>query len=229
MKILMAAIAALLMEGFLFLGVAWTSNGSFPNPLYGPETGYHPLPAKNVEPAYGEETGYHAPPADVSAQGRLYATPVLAPGLSPRESTRTKGVSKKFYRVFQRSVLQPQRFYWTEFPNQIDESGGEDPPEWLILEDMYSKSIRVKPGKSDRVEMANLTRFALEQALAGTIIQWRNLDSGRRGTITVSPHHWDEAGSLCSDIQQTINFNGMTDVAYGTACRGSNDKWKIKK
>lgn len=77
--------------------------------------------------------------------------------------------------------------------------------------------------------MAGLTRFALEQKLAGTILQWSNQDSGKKGTITVSPHYWDEAGSLCSDLQQTINFNGMTDGAYGTAFRESDGKWKIKK
>ena len=244
MKILTATIAALLAQGFLFLGLAWTSSASFygrppefgPNkgyhskPFYGPETGYHSLPAKNVGvPLYGEETGYHAPSGDISAQGRFHTAPVLAPRLSSREIIRTKVDSKRFYRVLQRSVLQPDRFYWTKIPNPFNESNGKDPTEWLILGDMYSESVRLKPEDFDLFEMVRLTRFALEQPLTGNIIQWSNPNSGRKGTITVSPHHWDEAGSLCSDLQQTIHFDGMTDVAYGTACRGSDGKWKIRK
>ena len=160
---------------------------------------------------------------------RLYAASVLARGFSSSGFIRTKGVSKTFYRTLQRSPLKPDRSYWTEIPHRIEESNGEDLPGWLILWDMYSGPIRLEPGDSDRVEMARLTRFALEQAFSGFITQWSNPDSGRKGTITVFPHYWTEAGSFCSDLQQTLNYKDITDLAYGTACLGFDGKWRIKR
>ena len=126
-------------------------------------------------------------------------------------------------------TITPGRITRAYFPNQTDKPERVAPPEQLILRDFFSKKFRSKPGRRDQIEMARLTQVALERALSGMLLQWDNPESGKKGTVVISKRFRDEAGILCSNVQQSVSFQGNVDIAYGIACLGTDGLWRVKK
>lgn len=79
----------------------------------------------------------------------------------------------------------------------------------------------------DRLMMAQKTQESLERAPSGQRSEWRNPDTGARGTITPKPAYQTTAGQYCREFQQTITVGGKTEQAFGTACRQPDGSWKI--
>lgn len=80
---------------------------------------------------------------------------------------------------------------------------------------------------ADRAAMQRTTHKALESTPSSETIEWRNPDSGHRGTVTPEPAYKDESGRYCREYQQTVTIGMRTERAYGTACRQPDGSWQI--
>lgn len=79
----------------------------------------------------------------------------------------------------------------------------------------------------DRLLMAQTTQGALENSPSGTAVEWRNPDSGNRGTIVPRPAYQSARGRYCREFKQTIIIGGRLKMGYGTACRQPDGSWRI--
>ena len=100
---------------------------------------------------------------------------------------------------------------------------------YLLLKEIVSGELGRKIGERDRIQMARTTQVALEKSPNGAVTEWDNPDSGVRGTVsTLSAFQVDRAKS-CRKFQQTVTIGGITNIAYGVACRQKNGRWTIKE
>jgi surface antigen len=220
--------------------------GYHSKPLYGPDTGYHDTPFYKlndflsrpdvrIHPPYGVETEFPSPPPRFYAPPRESVAPEWERGQGrvlwqeKEEILRAAGDLGPSYPIAPSQIIHPGQFSRARLPHQANKPKREAPPEQLILRVFFSKTIRSKPGRRDQVKMARLTQLALEQTLSGMLLQWDNPDSGKKGTVRVSNRFRDEAGVLCSHLQQSVSFQGNTDIAYGIACLGPDGLWKVSK
>lgn len=82
----------------------------------------------------------------------------------------------------------------------------------------------------DRADQAfaQQTAFSsLDRTPTGTVSQWQNPDSGNSGTFTPTRTFKSRAGQDCRDYETTVNINGRTEIAKGTACRQPDGSWQI--
>lgn len=82
--------------------------------------------------------------------------------------------------------------------------------------------------RADEMYMARTTQDALEHQPSGQVAEWRNPDSGHRGTITPVETYQRDDGRYCREFQQTVTVGGSTEQAYGTACRQPDGTWQIQ-
>ena len=99
----------------------------------------------------------------------------------------------------------------------------------LILKEIVSGGVGRQMNNRDRVWLARITQVALEKTPTGAVTEWSNPDSEIKGTISpLSTFRSDQAKS-CREFQQTVSFGGVTEIAYGVACRQKDGSWKIVK
>ena len=79
----------------------------------------------------------------------------------------------------------------------------------------------------DKILMAQTTQGALENSPSGTAVEWRNPDSGNRGTIVPSRAYKSTHGRYCREFKQAIIISGRLKMGYGTACRQLDGSWRI--
>ena len=87
-------------------------------------------------------------------------------------------------------------------------------------------------GKSlDQADMA-YHQQAVEQAETGPLnktINWNNAESGHSGSVTpVREGHVQGNGQLCREYKQTINVDGKSQTAVGTACQNGDGTWTLQ-
>lgn len=82
--------------------------------------------------------------------------------------------------------------------------------------------------ETDRQLAAKSSREALEFSPAGRSVEWRNPDSGNRGTITPTKTVRTEQG-YCREYVQEIIVGGDKQKAFGRACRKPDGNWEIVK
>ena len=75
--------------------------------------------------------------------------------------------------------------------------------------------------------MAVITHAALATRPEVAVTQWHNPDYDIIGTASPISSFRSEQNERCREFQQTVTFDGVTEVAYGTACRQENGGWKI--
>ena len=68
---------------------------------------------------------------------------------------------------------------------------------------------------------------ALETAPSGVATQWKNPDSGNKGSVTPRRTYQTASGQYCREYTQTITIGGRPQTSYGTACRQPDGQWKI--
>lgn len=76
-----------------------------------------------------------------------------------------------------------------------------------------------------------LATRAMEQSFTaslGETIRWNNPESGHAGTVTSIRDGTDvPTGAYCREFQQTIIVDGVREIAYGSACRMPDGRWRI--
>ncbi len=80
----------------------------------------------------------------------------------------------------------------------------------------------------DRQMASKSSRQALEFSPSGSSVEWKNPDSGNRGSITPTKT-FREAGRYCREYTQEVVIGGEKQKAYGKACRQSDGSWQIIK
>lgn len=83
--------------------------------------------------------------------------------------------------------------------------------------------------EQDKIKMKQSSHNALEYSKSGHTSNWRNPDSGNKGTITPYQAYKDNRGQYCREYSQSITVGGKTQQGYGTACRQDDGSWKIIK
>ena len=82
--------------------------------------------------------------------------------------------------------------------------------------------------EADRAQAAKAQNKA-HTAPVGQTISWKNPDSSNSGTITPTRDGTDtQTGNYCREYKTTINVDGNSEEAYGTACRQPDGTWKIQ-
>ncbi|MBK1667759.1 hypothetical protein CKO28_06895 [Rhodovibrio sodomensis] len=81
--------------------------------------------------------------------------------------------------------------------------------------------------RADRQQVAATTQDTLEYAPSGQTSQWRNPDSGNRGTVTPTRTYRAGDGRYCREFQQTVIIGREAERVYGTACRQPDGSWQI--
>lgn len=79
----------------------------------------------------------------------------------------------------------------------------------------------------DRVLSRKSTQYSLERVPVGEVTEWKNPDSGHRGTVTPVRTFQNRHGQYCREYNQTVTIGGKTEKAYGKACREPDGSWKI--
>ena len=71
---------------------------------------------------------------------------------------------------------------------------------------------------------------AHEQAfVSGQTMRWNNPDSGNHGIVQPGRDGTNTAtGAYCREFQTTIVVDGISEQAYGTACRQPDGTWEIQ-
>ena len=87
-------------------------------------------------------------------------------------------------------------------------------------------------GKSlDQADMA-YHQQAVEQAETGPLnktVDWNNAESGHSGSVTpIREGHVQGSGQLCREYKQSINVDGKSQTAVGTACQNSDGTWTLQ-
>lgn len=81
--------------------------------------------------------------------------------------------------------------------------------------------------KADLAYAQKTTQDTLEYNQTGQASTWRNPDSGNSGGIEPTRTFVANDGAHCRDFQTTINIDGDTEIANGTACRQPDGSWRI--
>jgi surface antigen len=82
----------------------------------------------------------------------------------------------------------------------------------------------------DRADQAYLQRTSqdsLENSATNQPTSWVNPDTGHQGTVTPTSTYQANDGRYCREFTQTVEINGETQQAYGTACRQPDGSWQL--
>jgi surface antigen len=81
--------------------------------------------------------------------------------------------------------------------------------------------------KADKMYAGQAEQKA-HSAPVGQKISWNNPDSGHSGSFTPVREGRDTAtGQTCREYKQTVNVDGRTQEATGTACQQADGSWKV--
>jgi len=80
----------------------------------------------------------------------------------------------------------------------------------------------------DQAYMYDTTQTSLERYPSGQSAEWRNPDSGHRGTVTPVSTYKNASGKHCREFEQTIFIDGKPENAKGAACRQPDGTWAIE-
>lgn len=136
-------------------------------------------------------------------------------------------------RLADRPPFRRSRFVYTYAPIYYYPVRAYVPPvgpslhNYLILGRLVKGEVSGRMGNQDRIQMAENTHAALETVPDGGITQWYNPGSGIAGTVSPLSSFRSDQGAFCRELQQTVTLDGLTEVAYGTACRLADGGWQI--
>ncbi len=81
--------------------------------------------------------------------------------------------------------------------------------------------------KTDRMKAAEVTQDSLEYKSSGTTSSWSNPESGHSGSVTPTRTYQTADQQPCREYTSTVNIDGQTEEAVGTACREPDGTWRI--
>jgi surface antigen len=82
--------------------------------------------------------------------------------------------------------------------------------------------------KADQ-QAAHQAETRAQTAPIGQQISWSNPDTGHSGSVTPTRDGRDTNGNYCREYQTTVNIDGKSEQAFGTACRQADGSWKVVK
>lgn len=126
-------------------------------------------------------------------------------------------------------IYYPSSYYAPTYypPGTYAPSVNIYPYDDVILDGILKGEIGGRMGEQDQFQMAQSTHTSLESAPEGSVIEWHNPDSDFIGTVSPLASFRSERNEECREFQQSVTFDGVTEVAYGTACRVEKGGWKI--
>lgn len=96
----------------------------------------------------------------------------------------------------------------------------------VLLGALVGSSIGKSLDKAD-IAYAQQAQQRAYSAPIGQTINWNNPQSGNSGSYVPTRDGYTSSGSYCREYRQTINVDGRTETAVGTACKNSNGTWSI--
>jgi surface antigen len=93
-----------------------------------------------------------------------------------------------------------------------------------LLGGLVGNRIGASMDDEDRRRAYEAQMDALERSPSGAPVSWKNLDSGRYGTIVPGPAY-QQRGQNCRSYTHSIYINGQPETARGTACRNPDGTW----
>lgn len=97
----------------------------------------------------------------------------------------------------------------------------------IFLGGMLGRNIGASLDQYDKELLSKATYNALESQRIGEASEWRNPDTGHRGTVVPTKTYQSATGRYCREFQQTVTIGNEAKEAYGTACRQPDGSWKI--
>ncbi|HJO72555.1 MAG TPA: RT0821/Lpp0805 family surface protein [Rhodospirillales bacterium] len=81
--------------------------------------------------------------------------------------------------------------------------------------------------KADQVYAERTAQNTLENNKKGQTSKWRNPDSGHAGSYTPTRTYQTASGRNCREFETTVEIDGKSETATGTACRRADGTWKL--
>jgi surface antigen len=81
--------------------------------------------------------------------------------------------------------------------------------------------------RADQAYLQRTSQSALENSPSDQPTTWVNPDSGHSGAVTPTHTYRASDGRYCREFTQTVEINGETQQAYGTACRQPDGTWQL--
>ncbi|HKI50537.1 MAG TPA: RT0821/Lpp0805 family surface protein [Geothermobacteraceae bacterium] len=81
--------------------------------------------------------------------------------------------------------------------------------------------------RADQAYLQRTSQYSLEHSATNQPTSWVNPDTGHRGTVTPTGTYQANDGRYCREFTQTVEINGETQQAYGTACRQPDGSWQL--
>ncbi|WP_245593369.1 RT0821/Lpp0805 family surface protein [Azospirillum halopraeferens] len=79
-------------------------------------------------------------------------------------------------------------------------------------------------GQTDRTRAHSAEQQAVAQ---NSTVSWNNPQSGYGGTVQPLDTYRNASGQLCREYTHTINVEGRTEAARGTACQQTDGTWRL--
>ena len=81
--------------------------------------------------------------------------------------------------------------------------------------------------KADQAYAERTVQNTLENNKKGQTSKWRNPDSGNAGSYTPTRTYQTASGQNCREFETSVEVDGKSETATGTACRSADGSWKI--
>ncbi len=82
---------------------------------------------------------------------------------------------------------------------------------------------------TDRSIIARTVNETLEKQLSGTVVEWRNPDSGAHGSVTPVRTYRSESGKWCREYTAVATTaDGESETRRAVACREDDGVWKTR-
>ena len=92
---------------------------------------------------------------------------------------------------------------------------------------MWGQDVAKGLSDTDKIYSARTTQDTLEYGKPGETATWSNPDSGRSGTVTADEIYANENGENCRQFETTVQVDGESRAAAGTACKAKNGEWRV--
>lgn len=93
-----------------------------------------------------------------------------------------------------------------------------------LIGGMIGNRIGAAMDDEDKRRAYEAQMSALERGPSGGMVEWRNPDSGRYGTVVPGPEY-AQRGTKCRQYTHTIYIEGRPQTARGSACRNPDGTW----
>ncbi|HSW06923.1 RT0821/Lpp0805 family surface protein [Aquabacterium sp.] len=111
-----------------------------------------------------------------------------------------------------------------DLPTAVSERGGRPQPLFASSRTGAEAALAIERvmDDADKLKLAHV----LELSNSSTTVTWRNAQTGNEFTLTPMRGHGGEHGP-CREFSVDATVKGITDRLRGTACQGSDTRWRV--